>query len=175
VNVHITDYYDINEHGEIFSKIKNRFLKPQQNKYGYIHYFLTKPINRWYYAHTLVAYKYLGNPLSMKYEVDHIDANKGNNHYSNLRWITHSDNILKSYREQGRKSYWKGKNKPSAALETRIKMANAKLKAIRVSGKVNKEFNSIYNACNSLGVYGKAINRAIKKNKPYKGMMFEFI
>lgn len=84
---------------------KNRYLKPQINSCGYVYYFIsTQNTKRFIFAHTLVAYKYLGKPKSLKYEIDHIDANKGNNHYTNLRWMTHSENILRSYKEQGRVS-----------------------------------------------------------------------
>lgn len=43
--------------------------------------------------HILVAEAFLGEKPSEEYEVDHIDENKLNNCITNLRWLTHADNI----------------------------------------------------------------------------------
>lgn len=48
--------------------------------------------------HRLVAYAFLGDPPSSKHEVDHIDGNPANNEVSNLRWVTHSENISNKIR-----------------------------------------------------------------------------
>lgn len=42
--------------------------------------------------HRLVA-SYFVEKIDSKQHVDHIDCNKLNNHYSNLRWCTHAENI----------------------------------------------------------------------------------
>lgn len=43
------------------------------------------------YVHRLVAEAFLP-PDETRYEVNHIDGNKSNNHVSNLEWATHSEN-----------------------------------------------------------------------------------
>lgn len=44
-------------------------------------------------VHSLVAECWLGGKRD-GWEIDHIDKNKDNNHYSNLRYVTHSENNL---------------------------------------------------------------------------------
>jgi hypothetical protein len=44
--------------------------------------------------HRLVASRFLPQPTSDKCEIDHIDRDKSNNHASNLRWCSSSDNNL---------------------------------------------------------------------------------
>ncbi len=48
---------------------------------------------RKYAVHRVVAEQFIPNPDELP-EVDHIDHNRGNNQPSNLRWITHKDNLL---------------------------------------------------------------------------------
>jgi hypothetical protein len=52
--------------------------------------------------HRLVAEVYLPNPNNLS-DVDHIDGDRANNHLSNLRWLSHGDNIKHSY-DTGRRS-----------------------------------------------------------------------
>ena len=47
-------------------------------------------------VHRMVAELYVPNPNNLP-QVDHIDGNKRNNHYTNLQWITASDNVKRAY------------------------------------------------------------------------------
>ena len=167
----IEKYYTIMDDGQIWSGIKYRWLKPQMNSSGYIYYCLTGglPRSTWIFAHTLVALKYIGSPPDYGYEIDHIDNNKANNYYENLRWVTHSQNIKKGF-DDGRKGFWLGKSKPSPDIETRMRMSNAKKKMIKyVLDDEERIFNSIEEAAWQLGTYRKRIYLGIKEGRLFNG------
>ena len=88
------DLYFIEENGDIYSKSKQRYLKPQKDKNGYLQINLQRPEggrgNRiCKRIATLVAYTYIGPPPEDMLDptINHIDGNKTNNHYTNLEWI----------------------------------------------------------------------------------------
>ena len=43
-------------------------------------------------VHRLVAFNFIGEPPGPEYQINHIDGNKGNNHVSNLEWVTPMQN-----------------------------------------------------------------------------------
>jgi len=90
----IQDYpnYLIYDDGRVYSKNKNRFLKPYLDKDGYYMIGLYKNCKKKVFKiHRLIALHYI--PLvDGKDVVDHIDQNKINNDISNLRWVTKSEN-----------------------------------------------------------------------------------
>ena len=87
--------YKIDEYGNVYSKHKKGYLKASKDKDGYLKITLaskSKPT----YARiaTLVAYHFIGKPpLNMNDPtIDHIDNNRLNNYYKNLRWVERSEN-----------------------------------------------------------------------------------
>jgi hypothetical protein len=155
----IEKYYDITEDGLVYSKIRKRWLKPQRNQWGYVYYFIRFPYNRWIYGHTLVAFKFIGLPPSRKHEVNHKNGNRIDNHYSNLEWVTHSQNQHLAY-DNGRGNWWRDHARPPVSLETKLKMSNAKKKRVKVNGVV---YESIGDACESLGIERRTFNRKWNK------------
>jgi len=120
-----TNYW-VTEDGEIFRYFpKRQYPKGSKQADGSYAYYKTKPEeykklkaqnhNKGYnmvmiydnpikgkvtLIHHLVAECYLGNrPKGMV--IDHIDNNPKNNHYTNLQYITHTENIVKN------PPYWK--------------------------------------------------------------------
>lgn len=87
--------YTVDEYGNIYSIRNNKYLKPRLDKDGYmrVHLCNHKINDKTAFVHRLVAEAFVlnDNPL-VNITVDHIDANKLNNHYSNLRWVTKSEN-----------------------------------------------------------------------------------
>ena len=89
--------YVVNECGELFSLFNHRLrkLKPYYNHRGYAMYRLRvngKTIQR--SAHHLSYWVNIGHfDTSDGLQIDHIDGNKLNNHYTNLRRVTPRDNI----------------------------------------------------------------------------------
>jgi len=167
----VEQFYTIRQDGMIWSKIKNRWMKPIQNNLGYVHVYLTKGVTKplWIFTHTLVALKYIGEPPTEKHEIDHKDNNRANNHYSNLEWVTKSENHLRSYKN-GKDHYWLNKHRPSPTAETISKMANAKNKKILYKS-ISQEiiYNSIEEAASQLNTYRKKIYTAIKEGKTVQG------
>ena len=87
--------YAIGESGEVisFKSGEPRFMKPENNGCGYLSLILhNKGKAKMHSVHSLVAQAFLGDrPEGMV--IDHIDGNRLNNHYTNLRYCTQSDNL----------------------------------------------------------------------------------
>lgn len=91
-NYDLSSYF-INEYGQVKND-KNELIKSYNIQNYLVHTLknnkLKKPLN--IRVNQLVAYVYLEN--SNNYEiVHHKDSNRQNNHYSNLEWTTHKQNI----------------------------------------------------------------------------------
>lgn len=94
-----SDYLIYND-GKIFSKKSNNFLIGKIDNVGYRVYSLAicdklsvsgRKLGKMLYAHRLVAEYFIPNPNNLPY-VHHKDENKLNNHYSNLEWVSESEN-----------------------------------------------------------------------------------
>lgn len=175
--------YYIYDNGECYSIRKQKYLKPHINNCDYIGYFLTPNSGakngKWFKAHRLVLIAFKGySEDPKKIEVNHIDHNKHNNNIDNLEWVTHSENILKSYVEGGRMAYWKDKTRTPPNIETRIKMSNAKFKPVKAIHRITGQiltFDSVSDLISTLGMYRKQFNRCINKTTKHPAFDFEFI
>jgi len=91
-------FYEINENGTILRNIKSKkqikiYLDKHHSKGGYYAAFISfKGKVKRLMIHNLVAECWLGDKPE-GYVIDHIDRNSRNNHYSNLRYCTISENM----------------------------------------------------------------------------------
>ena len=83
------DAYEVSNHGRI-RKIKTGRLIIGCKHKGY-RLFKTKRYQKT--IHRIVAEYFIPNVYGKPY-VNHIDANKSNNHYANLEWVTPLENTL---------------------------------------------------------------------------------
>lgn len=85
----IDDVYSVSVDGQV--KRHGRLMKGSTDSVGYRQ---VSQYSKLKLIHRLVASKFLPQPTSEDCEIDHIDRNKSNNHASNLRWCSKSDNMI---------------------------------------------------------------------------------
>lgn len=96
-------FYYISEFGEILSDFNNKrkIMRPFVTSDGYLRIELKyKPGKaKKYSIHRLVYQTFVGE-LKEGFVIDHIDANRTNNHYTNLRLCTQKENIQNAIRHK---------------------------------------------------------------------------
>ena len=87
--------YKISECGEVLNTKRNKLQKSYRHGRGYNRISLTsRGLQRNHYVHRLVGNAFLETPEHIgQTQINHIDGNKNNNHYSNLEWVTPSENM----------------------------------------------------------------------------------
>lgn len=87
--------YEIYSDGRIWSKSRNKFLKPQTTKDGYqqVNLIDNEGKMKRYTVHKIVYEAVSGKPIPKGYEINHIDERKDNNARSNLELVTHKQNM----------------------------------------------------------------------------------
>lgn len=108
--------YTVSSEGVVYSKNGNK--RKTTFWHGYERLILCKEgKKKTFYVHRLVASVFIPNPDN-KPEVNHKDGDRGNNHVSNLEWVTKEENQKHSFAELGRVHPMKGR---SGALHPKSK------------------------------------------------------
>lgn len=80
--------------GYLWHEIPERVLRGRYNKRSYAEVTLWRDGKRQdFFVHTLICQSFNGDKPGDGFEVDHIDGNPRNNKASNLRWVSHLDNM----------------------------------------------------------------------------------
>jgi len=164
--------YQVSEYGYIrnIRKNKKKECKVSVNKKGYCQITLWK--NNKYKTiaiHRIVATAFVKNK-SEKPQVNHIDGNKQNNHFSNLEWATSSENIKHSYDVLNKKANkpWKGKKgieNPTSKPVNKLSM----------DGSFLHRYDNITQAAKDIGSFTTNICKTISgDHKSCKGFKFEY-
>jgi hypothetical protein len=86
--------YSVSTHGRVRNDKTNKILKNKTNKNGYQNVCLCMNGKKTsVLIHRIVAIAFIADPLNKNY-VDHIDNDRKNNHISNLRYATKSENQM---------------------------------------------------------------------------------
>jgi hypothetical protein len=92
-------HYEVSEWGDVRRVAAWRKRRPgavlapffRDNGYAQVHLY-AEGRRRRFLVHRLVALAFLGRQPSPHHEVAHLNGNRANNHYSNLRWVRHREN-----------------------------------------------------------------------------------
>ncbi len=142
--------YKISEFGDIKramvgqGAVKGAVLSPHKNvQTGYLCVDLYRNSKRTKYSiHHLVLVTFVGLPPTDKHEVAHFDGSRDNNHYSNLRWATRSENHLDKWRHGTLKlPMLKGVDTYNAKLNDR---KIRKIRRLRINGYSQRRLAKIF-------------------------------
>ena len=123
--------YIIYDDGRVYSIRRKKFIYVAHDDrgYPYVNFYL-KGKRYCRKIHRLVAKAFVPNPNNLP-EVNHIDENKDNNHYTNLEWCTTAYNICYGTRHQ------------RAGLTNRTSQPNKRRVGAFKSGKLVQDFISV--------------------------------
>lgn len=114
-----------------------------------------------YLVHILVAIHFIPNTDKTKNKVDHIDGNKFNNKFDNLRWCTQSEN-MKFHADSGNRTY----------AYKKVIQKNEKGKVIKIWDKLDDVIEENEDYSRSTLLVNLTAER--KKGKPTYGYFWEY-
>jgi|LakMenE18May11ns_1017448.scaffolds.fasta_scaffold9665294_2 hypothetical protein len=159
--------FEVNQEGQVKTKDCTKFRKTQLNSSGYPSF---SHKNKIILVHRLIALAFVANPLDKKF-VNHKDGNKLNNHYTNLEWVTQSENELHSVRVLGNK-----RNTLGLIANQQNNINKRKVNCFDVNGNFISQFNSCADAARFAKVVPTSVNNQLKGiTKTSGGYIFKYI
>lgn len=137
-------------------KLKGRILKPHTRKDGRLSVAFSKNGKlKTFSVHVLVAKSFVEGERD-GLEINHKDGDYTNNHYTNLEWVTKTENI--------RHSFYSG-----------IMPTSKKVALLKDDGSVEKVYPSEAQACRDNGIAQGKIGRAIRRNGTSLGRKWKYV
>lgn len=151
--------YSISNHGYVKNNFSNKEIHPFPN-HGYAVIGAVKPDGKQkhIFVHRIVAHEFIGIPE--KYDVNHIDGNKLNNHWKNLECVSRSKNIHHAIDTRLNPS--KGETHPQNKFSE-----NAIICACKLLVKHNGSIQTTLNEMKKYKEYAN-MNRAVLERIKYK-------
>lgn len=134
------EVYEVSNLGEVRNKLTGKVLKLFPNERGYLRVRLVKDKKAFGTSiHRLVMMSFCPVDGMEGLEVDHIDGDKSNNSLSNLRWVTHEEN-LSNQEEVERRELRKAETKARHEKEKAERKALRHAQALENRKKRRKEY-----------------------------------
>lgn len=138
-------FYYVSNHGRVKSISKKygdneRLVKPYLSGCGYYYVDID---NRSQRLHSIIANTFLEARPTLTHTIDHIDRNPSNNHLSNLRWATKSEQM------QNSSNYRADIQEKDPKLRRKIIVKESRDK-LGYNDKVQCECGKTYMKCNNL-------------------------
>ena len=151
--------YMVSSYGRVKSLIKNKILKPNKIKRGYLQ--VTFYDRKGYLVHRLVAMAFLDNPNKYP-QINHKDENKENNCVLNLEWCTPNYN-----------NHYGSRIKKQIEAQTNGKKS-IKVNQYSLDGKLINKWESM-GECTRNGFLASKVCLCCKGKKPqYKGYIWKY-
>jgi hypothetical protein len=166
------EHYAIDTNGAVVNTISGKPICFSVTKGGYVSFRCCKMVGKEkihtrFLLHRALMMWFVGiDPDPQKCYVDHKDNNPGNNQIDNLRWMTQSENIQRSF-DQGRSK------SPMAMVGICGKLHSRSKPIIGVN-----EYGSIVVLFESASLAKKAgyqPHNSMLRNKPSKGLTFSYL
>lgn len=166
----INDDYCVSNYGRVWNKRHKRFVG-YKNGMGYFEVLID---GKAYLVHRLVAKAFIPNPENFP-EIDHIDTDKTNNIYTNLRWTDRKGNQNNPITREKMKESNKGKIE--AAHKASSEARRKRVIQYNKDGNFIREYESVTAAAKAVGCCKTSILdccRGVKNVKTIKGYVWRF-